>query len=46
MWIGLGSYFMIESLTKRSKSTAIALVMLIASIMLVPFNMAYSNIPV
>ncbi|MCL2039336.1 MAG: DUF2723 domain-containing protein [Bacteroidetes bacterium] len=43
LWMGLGTYGIIDALSKKAKSTAIVAVVLIASTLLVPINMLASN---
>ena len=44
LWIGLGTYGLIDMLSKKNKTTIIAALLLVTSFVIVPFNMAYSNI--
>jgi tetratricopeptide (TPR) repeat protein len=45
LWMGLGTYGLIDMLGKKSKSTGVVALVLIASILLVPINMFTGNYP-
>lgn len=44
LWMAIGTYALIDTL--KSKSTALVTLVLIVSFMLVPFNLAYSNVKI
>ncbi len=46
LWMGVGTYGIIDAINKKIKSTAIVATVLIASTLLVPINMFASNYPV
>lgn len=43
LWIGLGSFYFVEYVSKKKKSLAITLTVLLVSYLFVPFNMAYGG---
>lgn len=43
LWIGLGTFYLVEYASKKKKSVVITLAVLLVSYLLVPFNMAYGG---
>ena len=46
MWIGIGTYAIIDSLAQKNRSKMVVAAVVLFALLLVPVNMAWSNIPV